>query len=120
MRRTGRIKTPSSLKYTWYEHHGTDKAEKGQNGGWIAIGVLNCLEPSWISEGDDDVEALNIEVWLEAFPIRLVCGYGPQEGDRKERTISFGNIYIMKPKKLIRMEPVLYCRWLEISGWVKK
>ena len=89
LKRPGRIKTPSTSKYTWYEHHRTEKAEKGQNGGGIAIGVLNCLEPSWISEGDDDAEALTVEVWLEGFPIRLVCGYGPQEGDKKERKNKF-------------------------------
>ena len=37
------------------------------------------LEPSWISEGDDNAEALTDEAWVEGFPIRLLCGYGPQE-----------------------------------------
>ena len=75
--RAGRIKTPSSSKFTWYELHRTEKAEKGSKGGGIALGVLNILEPSWISEGDNDKEAITVEIWLEDFPIRLVCGYGP-------------------------------------------
>ena len=51
----------------------------------MAIGVVNHLDPSWISEGDDMAEALTVEVWVKDFPIRLICGYGSQENDRKER-----------------------------------
>ena len=58
-------------------------------GGGVAIGVLNELEPSWISQGDDNTEALTIEIWLDNFPVRLVCGYGPQEYDSKERKDGF-------------------------------
>ena len=89
MGRAGKIKTPSSRKYTWYELNRTKEAEKGEKGGGVAIGVLNELHPSWISEGDDDAEALTIEIWVEGFPLRLVCGYGPQEYDNKERKESF-------------------------------
>ena len=54
--RAGRIKTPSSKKYTWYEHHRSTNAEKGVKGGGLAIGVTNYLTPSWINEGNDDTE----------------------------------------------------------------
>ena len=87
--RPGRIKTPSSKKYTWYELHRTQKAPKGEKGGGIALGVLNILEPSWISEGDDDAEAITVEIWIEGFPIRLVCGYGPQVYDKYPRKEKF-------------------------------
>ena len=87
--RPGRIKTPSSKQYTWYELHRNKKAEKGEMGGGLAIGILNMLDPSWISEGDYQAEALTVETWVEGFPIRLVCGYGAQEYDRKERKESF-------------------------------
>ena len=87
--RPGRIKTPSSTKYSWYELHRTVMAEKGQKGGGIAIGVLNSVEPSWISEGNDNTEAITVEIWIKNFPVRLICGYGPQEYDSKERKDSF-------------------------------
>ena len=87
--RTGRIKVPSNLKYTWYELIRTKEAEKGMKGGGLAIGILNTLEPSWISEGDNDAEALTVEIWVGGFPLRLVCGYGPQEGDSKERKVKY-------------------------------
>ena len=62
---------------------------KGEKGGGIAIGVLNALEPSWISEGNDNTEALTIEIWLNDLPVRLICGYGPQEYDDKDRKEGF-------------------------------
>ena len=79
----------SSRNYSWYELHRTNNSEKGIGGGGIAIAVLNDLDPSWISEGDDEVEALTVEIWIEGFPVRLVCGYGPQENDNKNRKESF-------------------------------
>ena len=87
--RAGRIKTPSSRKYTWYELNRTQGAEKGEKGGGVAIGVLNSLEPSWISEGDNDTETITVEIWVRGFPIRLVCGYGPQKNDGPIRKESF-------------------------------
>ena len=62
-----------------YEHVRSQEAIKGVNGGGLALGILNSLDPSFISEGDDDAEALTVEIWVGSFPIRLICGYGPQE-----------------------------------------
>ena len=87
--RPGRIKTPSSRNYTWYELHRTAGAEKGEKGGGIALGVANSLKPSWISEGDNDCEAITVEVWVDSFPVRLVCGYGPQNYDKPHRKEKF-------------------------------
>ena len=87
--RSGRIKTPSSRNYTWYELCRSEKAEKGVKGGGVAIGVLNSLDPSWISEGNDEAEAITVEIWIEGFPVRLICGYGPQENDSKTRKEHF-------------------------------
>ena len=87
--RTGRIRIPSNKNYSWYELIMTENADKGAKGGGLAIGVLNSLEPSWISEGDDEAEALTVEIWLGDIPIRLICGYGPQEGDKVERKKNF-------------------------------
>ena len=34
---------------------------------------------------------MTVEIWVEGFPVRLICGYGPQEYDKKERKESFWN-----------------------------
>ena len=51
--------------------------------------MVNNLKPCWISEGDDDCEALTVEIWVEGFPIRLICGYGPQNYDSQHRKEKF-------------------------------
>ena len=89
VKRAGKIKTPSSQKYTWYELNRTKVAPKGEKGGGVAIGVQNSLEPSWINEGDDDSETVTVEIWIQGFPIRLICGYGPQEYDSTQRKDKF-------------------------------
>ena len=47
------------------------------------------MEPSFISEGDDDAEALTVKIWAGGFPIRLICWYGSQEGDTIQRKNKF-------------------------------
>ena len=65
------------------------------------IGVINHLDPSQISEGDDEAEALTVEIWVDGFLIRLICGYGPQKNDdkkRKEILWKYLNVEVQKAK----------------------
>ena len=84
VKRANQIKTESSRNFTIYE-----LLRKKCNGGGLAIGVHNDLQPVWIDQGDDDVEVLVVEVWLNEFPIRIVNGYGPQMSDTIERKRNF-------------------------------
>ena len=59
---------------------------KNSGGGGLLIGALKDLHSNWISEGDDSVEYIVIEVWIEGFPVRILNGYGPQEYDDSEKT----------------------------------
>ena len=45
--------------------------------------MVKDLEPVWISEGDDEIEVLVVEIKLEDLKTRCICAYGPQEKDRK-------------------------------------
>ena len=65
----------------------------------MAVGVLNDFDPSWVSEGDDDAEAVPVEIWVEGFPVRLICAYGPQENDKKERKDSFWRYLNLETQK---------------------
>ena len=60
-------------------------------GGGLAIGDLEDVNPVWISEGDDDVEILVVEIVVFILKIRCICGYGPQESDTIERKEKFWN-----------------------------
>ena len=75
-KKSNKIRTESSKSFTIYELN-----RKDRNGGGLCIGVLNDLHPAWVAQGDDEVECLAVEVWVEDFPIRVVTAYGPQLGD---------------------------------------
>ena len=53
--------------------------------------VFSFLHYSWVDQGDDEVEVLVVEVWVNEFPIRIINGYGPQLSDSIERKRKFWN-----------------------------
>ena len=83
-KKENQIKTESTKRYTIYE-----LLRKNSNGGGLCVGVLIDLQPCWLSQGDDEVEFITIEVWIDDFPIRVLNAYGPQLGDSKERKDKF-------------------------------
>ena len=82
--RGGKIKTNNSQKYQIFE-----LVRKTKAGGGIAIGVLSDVEPVQVSEGDDDVKTLVVEITAAGMEIRCICGYGPQENHSIERKRKF-------------------------------
>jgi exonuclease III len=86
MRRPGKIKSDNIDKYFVYE-----LTRKESGGGGIAIGVQKDLDSAWISEGDDAVEILVVEVNLNQLKVRCICGYGPQESDKLDKKEKFWN-----------------------------
>ena len=74
LKRQGKIKTEHSEKYVIFE---LVRKEKG--GGGLVIGVVKELNPTWISEGDDEVEILTMQINPKDFSIRCVGGSGQQE-----------------------------------------
>ena len=62
---------------------------KNSNGGSLCIGVLNDVHPVWVEQGDDEVECLAVEIWVDDFPVRIVTAYGPKSADRMERKTKF-------------------------------
>ena len=85
-KRLNQIKTESCKKFTIYE-----LLRKKCNGGGLAIGVQTDLQPAWVDQGDEEVEVLVVEVWVNEFPIRIVNGYGPQLSDSVERKRKYWN-----------------------------
>ena len=56
-------------------------------GGGLAIGILEQLEPVLIFSGSDEVELMVVELKVGNENIRLING--PQEGDPLEKRLSF-------------------------------
>ena len=84
LNKPNQIKTESSKNDTIYE---LLRIKSG--GGGLSLGIHKYLQPVWINQGDDEVECLAVEVWVNEFPIRIVNGYGPQLGDSIERKRKF-------------------------------
>ena len=58
--------------------------QKSQGGG-LAIGVVKDFESTLIREGDDETEAMSVEVVVGPLPIRIINAYGAQETAPKEK-----------------------------------
>ena len=58
-------------------------------GGGLAIGIDKEIESTLVREGNDEVEALVVQLVLGEFPVRLIVAYGPQENALKERKENF-------------------------------
>ena len=58
-------------------------------GGGLALGCLHELQPAWVREGDDQVEALSVEIYLKNMKIRCCVVYNCQETDLVERKEAF-------------------------------
>ena len=74
------MKKPNQMMIPGYQLY--EKVRKGKGGGGIMIGVRKDVEsvPVIVSNHDDDVEILVIEVGLKAMTVRFLTAYGPQEG----------------------------------------
>ena len=84
MRTSGKIKTENTGNYQIFE-----LLRKNSAGGGLAIGAKTDIEPVWLSEGDDSVEVLVVQVKVGEIIIRCVGAYGPQEKDPIERKNKF-------------------------------
>ena len=63
---------------------------KEKDGG-IAIGCIEELNPVWVKEGEEDVEALSIEVFVKKMKIRCCVAYGFQENENYDKKEAFWN-----------------------------
>ena len=57
----------------------------------MALGCDQDLNPVWVKEGDDNVEALSVEIFVKKMKIRCCIAYGCQENDLVERKEAFWN-----------------------------
>ena len=62
---------------------------QNKEGGGLALGCAKELQPVWVREGDDYVEALSVEICVKRMKIRCCIAYGCQENDKVERKDAF-------------------------------
>ena len=74
MKDAGKIKMDNYLIF--------EKLRKNKiNGGEPAIGCLKELNPTWVQEGEDDVEALLVNIFVKNMQVRCCIAYGCQESE---------------------------------------
>ena len=84
VKKVGSIKFKNSNNFQIYE-----KVRDKKGGGGLAIGIEKSLNPAWIRDGGDEVEAMTIKFSVQKFNIRIVNAYGPQEYDDEIKKHSF-------------------------------
>ena len=45
-------------------------------GGGLALGCDKDLKPAWVREGDDQVEAISVDIFLKDMKVRCCAAYG--------------------------------------------
>ena len=76
MTKEGCIKFENANEYQMFEC-----LHKRKYGGGLLIGALKTLNPSWIKDGNESVEALTIQISVQKINKRVTNAYGPQEYD---------------------------------------
>ena len=83
-----KFKNEGRLKIDKY--HIFERIRKSQDGGGgLALGCLKELQPVWVREGDDLVEAMSVEIFLKNLKIRCCVAYGFQESEKVENKEKF-------------------------------
>ena len=60
-----------------------------REGGGLALGCLKSLNPVWVREGNDMVEAISVDIFIKNLKIRCCAAYGCQENDVNDRKNAF-------------------------------
>ena len=80
----GRIKLDNYILF--------EKPRKSRiNGGGVAIGCIRELNPVWVKEGQNDVEALSVNIFVKNMTIRCCVAYGCQENEESDKKDAFWN-----------------------------
>ena len=84
-----KAKRKNQLKAQGYELF--EKVRTGKDGGGIMIGVRKDIDstPVIVSNDDEDVEILTVEIIFKSIAIRFLTGYGPQEDSSEDKINKF-------------------------------
>ena len=85
MRKLGQIKYSSSNRYQTYE-----LLRNNKGGGGLALGIIKELKPVWVREGNDEVEAITVQISVQTMQIRITNEYGPKNYEGKDKNLFFG------------------------------
>ena len=79
---TGKLKLENYIIYEFVR-------QNGDGGGGLALGCDKDLNPAWVREGNDQVEAISVEICLKNMKIRCCNAYGFQENEYVDKKDAF-------------------------------
>ena len=79
---TGKLKLENYIIYEFVR-------QNGDGGGGLALGCDKDLNPAWVREGNDQVEAISVEICLKNMKIRCCNAYGFQENENVDKKDAF-------------------------------
>ena len=62
---------------------------KENGGGGVALGCISELKPVWVREGEGEVEALSVHIFVQKMKIRCCVAYGFQEKENEDKKDAF-------------------------------
>ena len=62
-----------------------------KEGGGLMLGCVKELKPALVRKGNDDVEAMSVDIFVKSMKIRCVVAYGCQENNLIEKKEAFWN-----------------------------
>ena len=63
--------------------------ESKDGGGGLALGCVKELRPVLARKGNDNSEAMSVDISVNKMKIKCVVGYGPQENSSSEKKAAF-------------------------------
>ena len=66
-----------------------DLVREHRDGGGLALGCVKELKPVLVRKGNDDIEAMSINIFFKSMTTRCVVAYGCQENSSVEKKNAF-------------------------------
>ena len=84
------IKRKASLSYV-DNFEIFESVRESRDGGGLVLGCLRELDPVLVSKGDEEVEAMSVDISVKRMRIRCCVAYGCQENSLLEKKVKFWN-----------------------------
>ena len=85
-----------------------ESVRESRDGGGLVLGCLRELDPVLVSKGDEEVEAMSVDISVKKMRIRCCVAYGCQENSLLEKKVKFWNF----------IEEEVTTSWNQGSGFI--
>ena len=94
-----------------------EKIRESREGGGVAIAARTDLNPVLTAEGEDNIEAITIDIFPSKMVISCTSAYGPQQKDKLDKKIKFW-AYLDKIVESARKEGKGFYLQGDLNAWL--